>query len=554
MINKSFSIVSTERSRTRALAAVAVCLMLFAAPLANAQQKNALLIANARYTNFASLATPIAEARELRDALRDIGFSVTLLEDASREGMMDAILDFEETLKRQGGIAFFHYGGHGIQVNGKNYLIPSNAEIPDERRVETRSVALDEIMASLDAAGTSSNVVVLDACRNNPLPAATGRGTGRGLSVMAVRPRNSILVYSAEAGNIAQDGLFTPALCAAIRQEGKSFQEILMEVRKRVSEKTGGAQIPGEYNQTFEPIYLAGIPSQRPSDSGEAANIVTKASYPAKTHLSPAMVPVAGGTFYIGRARHHKVTLSPYHIGVTEVTQAEYESVVGGNPSAFRDPSRPVECVTWYEAILYCNALSEMEGLTPAYTLGKYEDPDYREMKKHMPTNFLEELGNTLYSKLNEEKFDVRCDWSADGYRLPTEAEWEYAAKGGLTGESLTYAGSDDPSEAGWYENNALDSTQPVRKKKANVFGLYDMSGNVEEWCWDFEEDYTREDQVDPRGPFDGSNHILRGGSWDDGKKEMYPWCREDDDGGNANGSRGFRVARSASRAGELPE
>ena len=245
IINESYSIASIERSRTRALAAVALFLTLFALSSAPAQQKNALLIANARYANFASLATPVTEARELKGALEAIGCGVTLLEDASREAMMDAILDFEEVLEHKGGIAFFHYGGHGIQVNGKNYLIPSNAEIPDERRVETRSVALDEIMASLEAADTSANIVVLDACRNNPLPAATERGTGRGLSVVAVRPRNSILVYSAEAGNIAQDGLFTPALCSAIRQEGKSFQEILMEVRKRVSEKTGGAQVPG---------------------------------------------------------------------------------------------------------------------------------------------------------------------------------------------------------------------------------------------------------------------------------------------------------------------
>ncbi|MBN1617520.1 MAG: SUMF1/EgtB/PvdO family nonheme iron enzyme [Spirochaetales bacterium] len=537
---------------------VAVSFLVVAGFSVHAQQKNALLIANARYSHFASLATPVAEARELKGSLESIGFTVTLLEDASREAMMDAILDFEEMLEKQGGIAFFHYGGHGIQVNGKNYLIPSNAEIPDERRVETRSVSVDEIMASLDAAATNANIVVLDACRNNPLPATSTRSTGRGLSVVAVRPRNSILVYSAEAGNIAQDGLFTPALCSAIRQEGKSFQDILMEVRKQVSEKTGGAQVPGEYNQSFEPIYLAGLPAQQtPGNAEEAASPSrppVAAVSPVKTHQSPAMASIDGGTFYIGRARHHKVTLSPYYIGVTEVTQAEYESVIGSNPSAFQDPSRPVECVSWYDAIRYCNALSEREGLTPAYTLSAFDDPEFREMKKNMPIKALEKLGDTLHSKIYDGQYTVRCDWSANGYRLPTEAEWEYAAKGGLTGESLTYAGSDDPFEAGWYEKNSLDSTQPVRTKKANVWGLYDMSGNVEEWCWDFESDYTREDKVDPRGPFKGSNHIIRGGSWDEGKKAMYPWNREDDDGVNANSERGFRVARSRVGAEEKSE
>jgi len=154
------------------------------------REKTALLIANAKYANFGSLATPVKEARELRDTLKSIGFQVTLVENGSRESMMEAIADFEDSLKKRGGVAFFHYGGHGLQVAGKNYLIPSDAEIPDERRVETRAVSVDEIMSALDAARTGTNIVVLDACRNNPLPAQSGRSASRGLSTVSFKPKN----------------------------------------------------------------------------------------------------------------------------------------------------------------------------------------------------------------------------------------------------------------------------------------------------------------------------------------------------------------------------
>ena len=126
--------------------------------------------------------------------------------------MLDALKEFETRLQGTGAIAFFHYGGHGVQVDGRNYLIPADADIPDERRVATRAVDLDEIMDALDQANSRANVVVLDACRDNPLPALAGRAGARGLTVVGAKPKNSIIIFAAEAGNKAVDGLFiTPA-------------------------------------------------------------------------------------------------------------------------------------------------------------------------------------------------------------------------------------------------------------------------------------------------------------------------------------------------------
>lgn len=231
--------------------------------------KEALLIANADYTSFGKLPNPIPDARKLADSLRQIGFQVALVENADREQMLEALGSFEERLKASRGIAFFHYGGHGVQVNGRNYLIPANADIPDEKRVATRAVELDEVMTALDASGSTANIVVLDACRDNPLPAST-RSATRGLSVVQAKPKNSIIIFAAEAGSKAQDGLFTPILANAITAPGRSITDVVMQVRRQVNEQSGGTQIPGEYNQLFDPIVLNGD-SQLPPPPQPAA-------------------------------------------------------------------------------------------------------------------------------------------------------------------------------------------------------------------------------------------------------------------------------------------
>jgi len=136
----------------------------------NGRAMEALLIANSDYSNFPNLGSPKTDALILGDSLRKLGFATRVVENASREQMLDEIKAFEERLRSTRGIAFFHYGGHGIQVKGSNYLVPADADIPDERRVSTRAVELNEVMGALDASGSEVNIVVLDACRDNPLP------------------------------------------------------------------------------------------------------------------------------------------------------------------------------------------------------------------------------------------------------------------------------------------------------------------------------------------------------------------------------------------------
>ncbi len=243
-----------------------------------------------------------------------------------------------------------------------------------------------------------------------------------------------------------------------------------------------------------------------------------------------ALIPA--GTFRIGNLTFHPsgdsdevpvhdVTLTrPFLIGRTEVTQAQYETVMGANPSRFSGGDRPVDMVTWYDAVAFCNAFSIREGLTPCYTGS----------------------GN-----------DIVCDFSANGYRLPTEAEWEYACRGGA--ETDFYTGNMtqpeavplDPSmvQAGWYEGNAGDSTHQVGQKKPNAFGLYDMHGNVCEWCWDRYGDYASTPVSDPRGPTEGQYRVQRGGSWMDGAMGCRSAERSHRRPENPSSVYGFRVVRS---------
>jgi formylglycine-generating enzyme required for sulfatase activity len=199
------------------------------------------------------------------------------------------------------------------------------------------------------------------------------------------------------------------------------------------------------------------------------------------------MVRLPGGAFLMGaddgeedEKPPRRVELSPFYIDVHEVTQATFQRLMGKNPSRFADPEKPVERIGWLAAMQFCNVRSLKEGLKPCY------DP------------------KTLV-----------CDFAADGYRLPTEAEWEYACRAGTTGRWSF--GSDGGKLAlhAWFKANAQKSTHAVKRKLPNPWGLYDMHGNVAEWCNDhYEEGYEHAGVKDPRGPAGGDERVLRGGSW----------------------------------------
>jgi len=255
--------------------------------------------------------------------------------------------------------------------------------------------------------------------------------------------------------------------------------------------------------------------------------VVEESSCCQPTTIDLAMIAVEGGEFRLGAAvqpdtdgqggngevtNAHQVTLSNFCISETPVTQAQFEAVMGENPSNFKgfadSPNRPVERVSWYDAITFCNKLSLMEGKTPVYSVtgitdwGNYPYED-------IPTS-----NNTTWNA-------ATMDMSANGYRLPTEAEWEYAARGGQESETVQngtldfyYSGGNTVNVVAWYNGNSGNQTHIVKDKVPNALGLYDMSGNVVEWCWDWYDSYTNTPKENPTGATSGSYRVFRGGYW----------------------------------------
>jgi formylglycine-generating enzyme required for sulfatase activity len=240
---------------------------------------------------------------------------------------------------------------------------------------------------------------------------------------------------------------------------------------------------------------------------------------PAPSALAD-FVYVQGGTFRMGSPNGdnderpvHDVTVRGFYMGKHEVTQREWAEVMGANPSNWKGDDLPVETVSWHDAIEYCNKRSLREGLVPAYRGS----------------------GNS-----------VTCDFTASGYRLPTEAEWEYAARGGANGAYLTYeySGSNSAGGVGWYDGNSGGRTHPVGMKLPNDLGLFDMSGNVWEWCWDWYGEYPAGARTDPAGPASGSARVLRGGSWYNSAGILRSANRGNDTPSFRGSNYGFRLVR----------
>ncbi|MFA7598947.1 MAG: SUMF1/EgtB/PvdO family nonheme iron enzyme, partial [Candidatus Cloacimonas sp.] len=229
---------------------------------------------------------------------------------------------------------------------------------------------------------------------------------------------------------------------------------------------------------------------------------------------------VEGGDFQMRRNKRrsfeepvYTVTLNSFYISVFQITQKEWGEVMGSNPSNNKGDNLPVENITWFDVIIYCNKRSFQEGLTQCYS--------------------------------NDTSKNIFCNFDANGYRLPTEAEWVYAARGGKHSKGYKYSGSDDIEEVAWYNENSGDKTHPVGQKMPNELGLYDMSGNVLEWCWDWRDLCSIVFYNKPKCVMLGNDCVIRGGDYSKSSVECGLWYQNSCNFMHKHSGLGARLVRS---------
>jgi formylglycine-generating enzyme required for sulfatase activity len=548
-----------------------------------AAERFALVIGNSDYQHVDNLPNTANDASDIAEKLLSLGYDVDLRLNTGFGDMTRAVGEWIRRLSaEQSSEGFFWYAGHGVQVAGENYLLPVDINAEDEAGIVYGAYPLGRLLLSLEqTAKNKLNVVVLDACRDNPFKNLAGgsRGLSRGFVTVEHPPQDIFIMFSTAPGTTAADGEntrnspFTEAFLKHI-DSGEILPVMAGLITRETMRLTGGKQRPYQNGSIVSELYYSLAPGSgtgRAAAGGAASQetVVRSAAAPRRPEPSPApeMTAIPAGTFTMGSPQAERdrvgyqeparrVNLSAFYLGSREVTAGEFRRFVeetgyrtsaeqaGGafaynetkdewefragadwrRPGFRQGDDHPVVNVSWFDAAAYCNWLSEKEGLKPAYTISGE---------------------------------DVRWDRSADGYRLPTEAEWEYACRAGTTapfstGTRISTAQANYNGNLPYFNGNPglfRKATTPAASLQPNPWGLYDMYGNVGEWCWDFYGIFKDETEsavaVNPAGPDSGAHRVNRGGGWDSAAKDMRSAARSSDLPETAGSSLGFRLARN---------
>ena len=582
-IRKSLRFILTVFFGFWLLASVADAQSVFKLPVLNPSQKVALVIGNNEYRAVAKLKNTKNDARLIGDALRSVGFQVIYKYDLSQSGMDEAFREFSAALGKN-SVALFFYAGHGLQVGGKNYLVPTDFEF------EKSVGGLWDIGAALDGISGKSrmNIVVLDSCRTSSDTISKALNGQTGFTEFKNTPDGTFIAFSTSPGKVASDGAganspYTEVLAESLRWKPAQLEQVFMYTQLRVEEATGGKQVPWRNSSTkalffFTPDEIALAPTVRTVIRSKLQTEVaggllggfqtiqfnvpilnergtileqkpgTAKRFVEKLGVVPLeMIEINGGRFLMGATEkevadalalakqfdefdaetyevlsaelpRHAVNVKGFYMSREEITQAQFYAVMGKLPPippAMSGADMPIVNVTWTEANEFCSRMSKATG-----------------------------------------RF----------YRLPTEAEWEYAARGG-TDTPFAFGETINPQVAAY--NYAIPYGKAPRGTKRNApteagalnstnpFGLQDMHGNVWEWCADYwHSDYDgaptgggswdepqaiASDDPDEENAVD-SSRVARGGSWFSPASRLRSASRYRFSPGMRSSSLGFRV------------
>ena len=567
---------------------MAVCCLMISA--AHAERRVALIIGNGGYKQ-APLKNPVNDAGDMADALRDLGFEVIEKINANKRDMVNTVNTFGQKLKRS-DVGIFFYAGHAMQINGRNYLIPVKARVASESDVEFEAFDAGRVLGKMHEAENRLNIIILDACRDNPF-SRSFRTDKKGLAQMDA-PIGSILAYATAPGSVAADGkgrngVFTKHLLKNLKRPDLTVQEVFMEAGLGVLNETGRKQVPWVSTTPIPRYYLAGgsVTVQKPSKRKTESFISVDAN------VSEARVLVDGRDIGTTPLPDAKVSAGSHRILVEKEGYRTYRKTVRIEPGRTfsiyvnldpeliekkADTSRSGEwtdpvtgmAFLWVSGGCYEMGQTEEGKRQIIRTIGKdkYEKYYSDELPRHeVCVDGLwmgrHEVTNEQYRKyksghnsndykghsLNGDrqpavyvnwkdakafaKWLTRQNNNRYEFRLPTEAEWEYAGRSGTT--TSRYWG-EDPDDAcqyanvhdrkskrinkfSWNHHNCDDGyavTAPVGSFRPNAFGLYDMLGNVWEWCEDIysEKAYSKHQRNNPIYTGGGSFRVIRGGCW----------------------------------------
>lgn len=502
-----------------------------------AQKRVALLIGNSAYAS-APLVNPANDATDLAAALKARGFETVVALNATKRDIGARVRSFAEQIT-PGTVALFYYAGHGMQVRGRNYLLPVDAKVQNESDVVEQGVEIDSVLQRLEGKAAAINLVILDACRNNPFTSAKGSGLA---AVDA--PKGSLVAFATSPGKVALDGkgrngVYTKHLLANLHAQGLRVEDVFKRVRIGVTEESQGQQVPWENTSLTSDFYF--IPP-----SGEVAGAGAPDAEQQRIQMAIATRNKAELRKYL--------ELSPTGRLRTQVAAA-YESVIAGEPTrAAVEPSYVRDCPE-------CPRMAVLGKGTRAIGAFPVTVADYERCMRAgaCDKRDVAEMGGDQHPAINVSWNDALkyTQWlsrvSRQKYRLPTEAEWLEAIEAGrFVGEGGTRravpfvecrSGNGYDRSAAlvagfpWREsacNDGFPQTSPVGVFLPNAIGMYDWAGNV--WQWTSTCADTKKQPCE--------KYVLKGGSWASPLSALAPQAVLNAEPGLAGSTMGFRVYR----------